>query len=153
MKTLIPLITISLYLTFYIDDTGAHHGFGGKYDRSKPIYLEGKVINAYFGYPHAEIQINIDTANKTRNRLQDAEEFLPDLIDWHNGLDLNLEIEFPPVQRFFALDGQVKTGHRVAVIVLRNCEPPHQLRGQWITLANGTTVVRSGQMQREVNGC
>ena len=38
----------------------AHHGFGGRYDRAAPIYLEGFVETAHFGYPHAELTLRID---------------------------------------------------------------------------------------------
>lgn len=41
------LAVVTLCSTFAF----AHHGFGGRYDRSAPIYLEGTVLEAYFAFP------------------------------------------------------------------------------------------------------
>jgi hypothetical protein len=40
----------------------AHHGFGGRYDRAAPLYLEGVVVAARHGYPHTELLVAIDGA-------------------------------------------------------------------------------------------
>jgi hypothetical protein len=132
----------------------AHHGFGGNYDRSAPIYLEGTVTDAYFGQPHPEVDLQVDTAAPLPLQSSaDAEEFAQGLVGWSPELGDSLTVEFPPVGRFFDLDGRVAVGDRIAVIVLRNCEPPHQLRGQWIALSDGSEIVREGRMQTEIAGC
>ncbi|MGL4234582.1 DUF6152 family protein [Tabrizicola sp.] len=132
----------------------AHHGFGGSYDRAAPVYLEGTVADAYFGQPHPEVELQVDTQAQLPTTLPtDAEEFAVGLQAWSPELAETVTIEFPPVGRFFDLDGRVAVGDRVALIALRNCEAPHQLRGQWIALADGTEVVRQGTTQTEVTGC
>lgn len=131
----------------------AHHGFGGAYDRSAPIYLEGTVERAYFGYPHAELVLRADPAARPDDLPESAAEFAPGLAVWQAELGEAPEIEFPPVRRFFALEERVRPGDRIAVIALRNCEPPHQLRAQWVAPESGPPVVRSGRMQSEVERC
>ncbi len=129
----------------------AHHGFGGRYDRSTPVWLEGVVEDAFFGYPHAEIVLRADRDPDLGDLPVTASEFDAGLAVYEG--DDTVEIEFPPVQLFFALEGRIDVGDRIAVIVLRNCEPPHQLRGQWVRLADGEQVLRRGTMQEEVLGC
>ena len=131
----------------------AHHGFAGRYDRSAPIYLEGTVVQAYFGYPHTEMVRDVDTDAGALALPASAAEFADGLTGWREALGAQPEIEFPPTSRFFDLEGRLWPGDRVAVIALRNCERPHQLRGQWIALPDGTTVVRAGRVQDEVDGC
>ncbi len=131
----------------------AHHGFGGEYDRSTPIYLEGVVEQAFFGYPHAEIVLTADASVDNAPGVVAEGEFGDGLTFWRAELGPSVEIEFPPVRRFFDLDGRIAPGDRIGVVVLRNCEPPHQLRGQWVAPAEGDPVVRSGRMQNEVSGC
>lgn len=80
-------------------------------------------------------------------------EFLEGLSYWDAALGTSIEIEFPPVDRFFELEGRIRPGDRIAVIALRNCEAPHQLRGQWIAPPDGPAVVREGRMQSEIDGC
>lgn len=131
----------------------AHHGFSGRYDVSIPIYLRGVVEAAYFGLPHTEITLTIDPSAGAPELAGTGAEFNDGLVPWSAELGKRVEIEFPPVARFFDLDGRVSIGDTVAVVVLRNCEPPHQLRGQWIAPEAGEPVVRSGRMQSEIGGC
>ena len=140
-------------LTLLGAGAAAHHGFSGRYDRTAPIYLEGTVIEAYFGYPHAEVTLEADPAAVGIALPAEASAFTTGLTYWRDALGARPEIEFPPTRGFFDLDGRVRPGDRVAVVVLRNCEPPHQLRGQWISVADGSTVLRSGRVQDEVDGC
>jgi hypothetical protein len=37
----------------------AHHGFVGKHEFSRPLYLAGRVTNAYIGYPHARLTLDV----------------------------------------------------------------------------------------------
>lgn len=129
----------------------AHHGFGGRYERGRPIWATGIVEAAYFGQPHAEIALRPERGAR-KGPLADA------VAEFQHGLsrlpgDAPLEIEFPPARLFFALDGRVRVGDRVEVIALRNCAPPHQLRGQAIRVTDGEWVVRSGRMQTETEAC
>lgn len=131
----------------------AHHGFGGTYDRSAPVYLEGTVESAFFGYPHAELVLTVDTDVRSASLGDEAREFADGLTFWRAEIGATSEIEFPPVALFFDLEPRIRPGDRIAVIVLRNCEPPHQLRAQWVAPASGDPVVRRGRMQTEVQGC
>ncbi|MEL6782687.1 MAG: hypothetical protein AAFO51_09940 [Pseudomonadota bacterium] len=132
----------------------AHHGFGGRYDRAAPIYLEGKVLEAYFGFPHAEVLMDVDPDATVAPAPVAAGEFATGLTFWRATLGRPVEVEFPPVARFFALEGRVEAGDRIGLVVLRNCEPPHQLRAQWVAPPKGPPVIREGTMQsEELGGC
>ena len=39
------------------------------------------------------------------------------------------------------------------MVVLRNCDPPHQLRAQFVAPAQGDPVLRVGKAQQEVTRC
>ncbi len=131
----------------------AHHGFGGRYDRTRPIYLEGVVRTASFRPPHPTVTIDVDASQRRPAALPSGDEFMVTLVLREEDRGRSVEVEFPPVSRFFGLGERIRVGERIAIVALRNCAAPHQLRGQWIRLADGTTVVRSGPMQTEVEGC
>lgn len=131
----------------------AHHGFGGSYDRSAPVYLEGTVQRAYFGQPHAELVLTVDAAVQSATLDETAQAFADGLTFWRAEFGASPEIELPPVRLFFDLETRVRPGDRIAIIALRNCDPPHQLRAQWIAPPAGEPVVRRGRMQTEVSGC
>jgi hypothetical protein len=129
----------------------AHHGFGGAYDRSQPIFIEGIASTAFFGQPHPEIVLTI--APDTPLPASPPAGFETGLVAWSGASGAKVIVEFPPIGTFFDLDGSVVPGDRIAVIALRNCEPPHQLRGQWVRLADGSEAQTTGRVQSEVNGC
>lgn len=137
------------------DDRGAlaHHGFGGRYLATQPIYLEGAVRTASFRPPHPTVSLAVSTSLQRPSALAGGDEFLDRLVVRQEDRGRLLDIEFPPVGLFFGLADRVRTGDAIAVVVYRNCNAPHQLRGQWIRLADGGTVVRSGRMQTEVQDC
>ncbi|MEO0632074.1 MAG: hypothetical protein AAFY46_15325, partial [Planctomycetota bacterium] len=130
----------------------AHHGFGGRYDRAAPIYLEGRVLEAYFGFPHAEVVIDVDPKAMVAPEPVATGAFATGLTFWRAALGRQVKVEFPPVARFFALEGRVQLGDRMGLVVLRNCEPPHQLRAQWVAPSEGRPVIREGTMQTEERG-
>jgi hypothetical protein len=133
--------------------SAAHHGFGGRYDVSRPIWLQGVVHAASFRPPHPTIMLEADRDIRRPDALPDGAEFLNRLVTRDEDRGQRLEIEFPPVGLFFNLADRVRTGQTIAVVALRNCAAPHQLRGQWIRLADGSVVVRQGRMQSEVDAC
>lgn len=94
-----------------------------------------------------------DPAARPADLPDSAAEFAAGLAVWKAELGEAPEIEFPPVRRFFALEERIQPGDRIALIALRNCEPPHQLRAQWVAPESGPPVVRSGRMQSEVERC
>ncbi len=131
----------------------AHHGFSGRYDLSRPIYLSGRVAHASFRRPHPVIALAVATTLSRPAHLPEADEFLARLSVREEDRGTRIEIEYPPVALFFDLVGRIREGDRIATIALRNCLAPHQLRGQWIGLPDGSTVRRQGRMQTEVEGC
>ncbi len=144
-------VTISL-------PSAAHHGFSGRYDISRPIWIEGVVTRAYFGQPHAELTVRTDQALRLPSSLPDLagagdiiEGGALQVRDDTRGREVS--VEFPPISAFFGLGRRVSAGDRVSVIAFRNCEAPHQLRGQWVQPATGTPVARSGRVQSQVRGC
>lgn len=141
------LLLVAPYPTF------AHHGFTGRYDDARPIYVEGIVRSASFRRPHPIIEMLVDTELRTPSELPEGEEFT-DLLEVREAdRGRVIDVEYPPVGLFFNLEGRVNPGDRVATIVFQNCRPPHQLRGQWIRLADGEAIVRRGRMQTEDAGC
>jgi hypothetical protein len=131
----------------------AHHGFGGRYDTRVAIYLAGTVSRVRIGMPHPVIELRVSLPPVLPTGLPEAAEFEPRLLMRPEDQAQTREVEFPPVARFLELGPEIKPGDRIALIALRNCVAPHQLRGQWIQLASGRVVVRQGRMQNEVEGC
>ncbi len=127
----------------------AHHGFSGRYDASRPIYLAGTVVRAAFQPPHPVLTLSVTVVAA----LPTGTEFDGRLIQRPEDQGQRREVEFPPVQLFYGLAPRIAVGDRVGVIVYRNCLAPHQLRGQWIRLADGAIVARSGRIQGEGEGC
>jgi hypothetical protein len=146
------LLIFGLWLLVF-DSSNAHHGFGGLYDRGTPIILVGTVTEAQFTPPHPKITLKLDLVEQTPPDMPNVKEFEDGLAFWAQNGDQTTQIEFPPVSLFFDLASSVKPGDRITVIALRNCNAPYQLRGQWIQLANGKSVLRRGRMQTEVKGC
>jgi hypothetical protein len=126
----------------------AHHGFGGRYDRSAPVLVQGVVVNAYFGQPHPEITLDTDPATDLPALL--PERLSAGLVPW---TEATATVEFPPIGTFFGLDSTVAAGDRVTIVALRNCDPPHQLRGQWISIKGQGEAEATGRVQTEVDGC
>lgn len=131
----------------------AHHGFTGKYDTTRPLWLQGTVETAVFQYPHAIVELAVQP-EETRIKNPSSVEFLTTSpLNDPTYIGKTVRVEFPPIQRFNSLDGKLKTGDTVSLIVYRNCEAPHQLRVQWIRLDDGSEVVRNGRVQTETQGC
>ncbi|MCR9195258.1 MAG: DUF6152 family protein [Hyphomonas sp.] len=131
----------------------AHHGFTGRYDDARPIYIEGVVRSASFRRPHPVIEMQVDEDLRTPTDLPEGEEFA-DLVEVREAdRGRIIDVEYPPVGLFFGLEGRIAPRDRIATIVFQNCRPPHQLRGQWIRLPDGAVVVRRGRMQTEQAGC
>lgn len=129
----------------------AHHGFGGRYDTSRAILLAGRVERLRIGMPHPWIVLRVD--DDAASGIGAPREFEGRIVRRDEDRGQLREVEFPPVARFLELGPELRVGDRVVVIALRNCQAPHQLRGQWIRLASGREVLREGRMQTEVAGC
>lgn len=131
----------------------AHHGFTGRYDDARPIYIEGIVRSASFRRPHPLIEMQVDGDMRMPTDLPRGEEFADVIEVRDEDRGRIIDVEYPPVRLFFGLEGRIAAGDRIATIVFQNCRSPHQLRGQWIRLSDGEAVVRVGRMQTEDAGC
>lgn len=138
----------------------AHHGFTGRYDLSQPVWIEGEVIQAYFGQPHPTLTIRTpsDLAPPARRPDPGAARStiaVDRLAVREETRGRDVVIEFPPIPAFFNLGDSVTVGDRVALIAFRNCEAPHQLRGQWLQPGrpNAAAVMRSNRQSYQVERC
>jgi hypothetical protein len=136
----------------------AHHGNRGRFDVSKPYWVEGVITRVYFGQPHPLIAVRTQkslAAPAKRPDIGVADAIgtrtigvLPDT----RGREV--EIEFSAIPLILELDGKIKPGDRIALIVFRNCDAPHQLRGQWLQLGSNAPIARPGPVTRtQVEGC
>lgn len=136
----------------------AHHGFSGRYDLSRPVWIEGDVIAGYYGQPHAELTIRTDadlTLPTSRPDLGPTANFLDagSLTVLPETRGRTIKIELPPTQQYFDLGNRIAAGDRIAIVAVRNCESPHQLNGQWLRLAGGAVIARSSAMSYMVKSC
>ncbi|WP_425645357.1 hypothetical protein [Agrobacterium leguminum] len=139
-KTNFPRTALALAISV-IGVASAYHGFGDRYDLSAPIWVEGEVVEAYFGQPHAELTIRtrVDMAlPATAPDMDMAAAFLDAgaLVVLPETVGQTIEVELPPTQQYFGLGERIHVGDRVAIIAVRNCDEPHQLNGQWLRLAD-----------------
>lgn len=157
--TIVRVLTIAATLCSIVaGGASAHHGFGGKYDLSRPVWIEGVVVAAYFGQPHAELTIRTSTdlaLPSSRPDLLAAASFLDagSLNVKPETRGQTIKVELPPTQQYFGLKGRITVGARIEVVAVRNCERPHQLNGQWLRLADGSVIARSSAMGYMVKSC
>lgn len=131
----------------------AHHGFTGRYDTDRPIWLVGTVTATSFSPPHPIVTVSVD-ARPALPRLERAPAELTGPVTIRaEDSGQTRTVEFPPVQTFFSLGERIKVGDRVEIVALKNCRPPHQLRSQWLRLADGTVTARDGRLAYMARGC
>jgi hypothetical protein len=147
------VLLVLLTATAGLHESGAHHGGNGRYDASRPIYLRGTVVTATFAAPHAVMTIAVEAAEPPTLSENERADFRGDVMVRSEDVGVTRQIEFAPIGVFFSLSDRVSLGDRVEVIAMRNCDAPHQLRSQWIRLADGELVMRTGGRHRTVDGC
>ena len=159
MIRVLPLLFSLLLLALPIA-ANAHHGFTGRYDLSAPIWIEGVVTQAYFGRPHATLTLRTASDMALPARRPDPANAKETIVVERLGIRKDtigreIVIEFPPVSQFFELGSSVAVGSRVSVIAFRNCDAPHQLRGQWILTdkPGAQPVARAGRSSYQVERC
>lgn len=136
----------------------AHHGFVGRYDLAAPVWIEGVVVKAYFGYPHSELTIRIPRdvvlpspptdIGPAANFLDAQALTIPDDIRGRTVI-----VELPPTRQYATLGDRIREGDTISAVALRNCEPPHQFNVQWLRLPNGEVESRATAMSYMVEGC
>lgn len=159
----ILLVAIGAVLTAisWTSRTSAHHGFQGRYDSSRLIYLQGTVRQVRWQAPHSTLvvqlprSVNIPAAIRQASQLnQLGRNAAQRLTISQSLLGTTQQVEFPPIGSMTQpLRDRLKPDDQIRLLVYRNCERPNQLRVQFAQLSDGVTVVRPGTVQTEVNGC
>ncbi|NHC35804.1 DUF6152 family protein [Scytonema millei] len=150
---------IVLFSAGSVTKVAAHHGFTGEYDASRPLYIQGTVQQVRWQSPHStlivELPKNLEVPPEFRQLStselgSDTQKQLtvsPDLLGTRS------RVEFPPVSSMVApLQDRLQVGDSIQLVVLRNCQPPNQLRVLLARLTDGTTVARA-KTANQVNGC
>ncbi|MBX9910547.1 MAG: hypothetical protein K2Z25_17755 [Beijerinckiaceae bacterium] len=155
-KMRLPPMSLALGLVLAGAGTSlAHHGFTGAYDASRPLYLEGVVERATLALPHVELIVDVAQPAPPPQALPRLETLgIPDIAARLRPIEAGRHrIQIAGTNFVAELQGRIKVGDRVALIALRNCRPPHEVRSRWIRLADGDVVARGGATQAEVQGC
>jgi hypothetical protein len=142
----------------------AHHGFGGRYDRSKPLYVAGQITQATYIQPHGLITIEpAPPGPPPADLLQLNPRQYADLggrdvvtraqpIQATGGGVLVLLLTPPMTSEVAARTAPPARGQSVGAIVYRECSTG-ELRVQLLRVSATDTLVRQGVLQREVDGC
>jgi len=142
----------------------AHHGFNGRYDRLHPLYVEGVVTQATYSLPHGLITIQpaeptappadlraLSSGDYTRLGGQDVVLRAQPILATGAGL-LTLLLPPPMTTTAAELAAPPSRGQSVGAIVFRECSTG-ELRVQLLRMSATARIVRTGVIQREVDGC
>jgi hypothetical protein len=142
----------------------AHHGFNGRYDRAHPLYLEGVVTQATYNLPHGLITVQpseptvppadlraLSSGDYTRLGGQDVVLRAQPILATGGGL-LTLLLPPPMTTTAAELAAPPSRGQSVGAIVFRECSTG-ELRVQLLRISATARIVRTGVIQREVDGC
>jgi hypothetical protein len=135
-----------------------HHGFAGRYDLAAPVWIEGLVVEAFFGNPHPELTVRVPQdvgLPSSRPELGPAGTYLDAQALWiPQGIaGQTVILELPPTPQYFRLSDRISEGDTISAVAVRNCEPPHQLNVQWLRLSNGEVESRTGALSYMVERC
>ena len=163
----LPLaVAVAVLLTVLAPATfaDAHHGFGGRYDRSKPLYIEGQITQATYIQPHGLITVEPSPPSPPpADLLRLNERQYSDLggrevvtraqpIQATGGGVLVLLLTPPMTSTVAGRPAPPARGQSVGAIVFKECSTG-ELRVQLLRLSPTETLVRQGVLQREVDGC
>lgn len=159
----VVILVISAQLGIAAPAAG-HHGFGGRYDRSRPLYASGVVTTATYVYPHALITIRpsdptmpppdlaaLDEASYMKLGGRDVVTRTQPIDATGNGV-LTLLLPPPMTTEVSFLPAPPARGDSVGAIVFRECDTG-ELRVQLLRISAQQRIVRNGVIQREVDGC
>jgi hypothetical protein len=132
----------------------AHHGFAGKYDFSQPMYLAGRVVEAYVGYPHARLTIDVPrNLHLPRDRewmraLEDAEArpTLTLLRASDRRGNVAIALDWRLTRRLLDEPGALEPGQAVEAVVYRRItqdEYRDELLAALVALPDGRLLVSS----------
>ena len=132
----------------------AHHGFAGKYDFTRPFYLAGRLTDAYVGYPHARLTLDVPrNLQLPRDRewmraLEDAEArqttTLLRVADRRGTVDVTLDRRL--TRRLMDEREALTPGDPVEAVAYRRTtrdEYRHELQVALIALPDGRVLVSS----------
>ncbi len=132
----------------------AHHGFAGKYDFSRPMYVAGRLADAYIGYPHARLTIDVPRdLHLPRDRewmraLEDAEA-RPTMTllraSERRGIVV-VSLDWRLTRRLLDEPGALEPGHPVEAVVYQRTardEYRHELHAVLLVLPDGRLLVSS----------
>jgi hypothetical protein len=135
-------------------DAAAHHGFAGQYDFSRPLYLAGRILHAYIGYPHARLTLKVpDNLHIPRDRewlraLEDAEARQTAMLlapsERRGVVDVSLDGRL--TRRLMDEPELLREGDPLqAVVYLRNTQDEyrHELHAVLVALPDGRLLVSS----------
>jgi hypothetical protein len=141
-----------------------HHGFTGRYDRSKPLYIEGQITQATYILPHGLITVEPSPPSPPPGDLLQLSTVQYSLLGGREvvtkaqpiqatgGGVLVLLLTPPMTTEVGGRAAPPARGQRVGAIVYRECSTG-ELRVQLLRMSPTDTVVRQGVLQREVDGC
>ena len=142
----------------------AHHGFNGRYDCAHPLYVAGVVTQATYTLPHGLITIqpseptnppaDLRALSGSDYALLGGQEVVlraQPIVATGGGL---LTLLLPPPMTLTAaeLAPPPARGQSVGAIVFRECSTG-ELRVQLLRMSATARIVRTGVIQREVDGC
>jgi hypothetical protein len=142
----------------------AHHGFSGRYDRSQPLYAEGVITMSAYSLPHGLITIrpspptppppDLSTLDERSYLLLGGREVVTRTrpLEATGGGVLTLLLPPPMTTTVATLPAPPARGDTVGAIVFRECDTG-ELRVQLLRISAQERVLRSGVIQREVDGC
>src|SRR5688572_28874916 len=142
----------------------AHHGFNGRYDRSKPLYIAGQITQATYIQPHGLITIEpappgpppadlLGLSDRQYAALGGRDVVTrAQPIQGTGGGVLVLLLTPPMTSEVAGRSAPPARGQSVGAIVYKECSTG-ELRVQLLRVSATDTLVRQGVLQREVNGC
>lgn len=162
----LPLaVAVAALLTAQAPATAeAHHGFNGRYDRSKPLYIEGQITQVTYNLPHGLITIEpsppspppadlLQLSSNDYARLGGRDVVTRSQPIQATGGGVLVLLLTPPMTSEVAVRAAPPTrGQSVGAIVFRECSTG-ELRVQLLRISSTDTLVRQGVLQREVDGC
>ncbi len=132
----------------------AHHGFIGRHDFSRPMYLAGRVMRVYAGQPHARVTVRVpDSLQLPRDRermrpLEDAEArqtlTLLTLLERRGNIELSVDRLL--TRRLIDEPDLIREGDAIEAIVYRRTsadEYRNELHGVLLVLTDGRVLVSS----------
>jgi hypothetical protein len=142
----------------------AHHGFSGRYDRANPLYAEGVITMSAYSLPHGLITIrpspptpppaDLGALDERSHLALGGRDVITRTrpIEATGGGVLTLLLPPPMTTTVASLRAPPARDDTVGAIVFRECDTG-ELRVQLLRISAQERVLRTGVIQREVDGC